>query len=67
MASHETGRTNGFPQLVFLYKLIPGVASSSHGLNVAALAGLPQSVLIKARTKSQEAERVEQARLLQRR
>lgn len=67
MASHETGRTNGFPQLVFLYKLIAGVASSSHGLNVAALAGLPQSVLVKAREKSLEAEKTEHARLLQRR
>lgn len=40
MASLETGRENGFPQLVFLYKIIDGVASSSHGSVPIALTAL---------------------------
>lgn len=64
MACLETGRTNGFPDLVFLYKLVEGVAALSHGLNVAALAGLPQSILIQAREKSREAESTEKQRML---
>jgi hypothetical protein len=34
--------------IVFLYKLIPGAADESFGLNVAQLAGLPSSVVQRA-------------------
>lgn len=34
--------------ITFLYKLVPGVASSSFGLNVAVLAGLPPYIVSRA-------------------
>jgi DNA mismatch repair protein MSH3 len=43
--------------IVFLYKLVPGVASKSFGLNVARLAHLPPTVIKLAREKSEETER----------
>ena len=33
------------PHIVFLYKLVPGAAASSHGLNVGRLAGLPEPLI----------------------
>jgi len=42
--------------ITFLYKLVPGLASASHGLNVARLAGLPESVLDVALEKRKELE-----------
>ncbi|GAA5830215.1 hypothetical protein JCM3766R1_002826 [Sporobolomyces carnicolor] len=42
--------------VTFLYKLVPGLASSSHGLNVARMAGIPESVLSIARRKRIELE-----------
>lgn len=39
-------------QLVFLYKLIDGIAESSFGTHVAALAGVPSSVVSRAATIS---------------
>ena len=36
------------PQLVFLYKLVPGAASSSFGTHVASLAGVPSDVVQRA-------------------
>lgn len=43
-----TENENGVP--VFLYTFIPGGASSSFGVEVAKLAGIPESVIEKART-----------------
>lgn len=40
------------PKITFLYKFIQGVAKSSFGVHVGAMAGLPNSVLSKARSKS---------------
>jgi len=40
--------------VTFLYKLAPGVAPSSFGLNVATLAGIPNVVLEQAAAKSAE-------------
>ncbi|GAA5822849.1 hypothetical protein JCM11251_004399 [Rhodosporidiobolus azoricus] len=57
MACLETPRSDGHGQdVTFLYKLAPGIASSSHGLNVARLADLPTSVLETARKKAEEME-----------
>ena len=41
-------------QLVFLYKLVEGAASSSFGTHVANLAGVPSSVVERAEVVSQD-------------
>ncbi|KAL0435966.1 UNVERIFIED_CONTAM: DNA mismatch repair protein MSH6 [Sesamum radiatum] len=46
----------GLEEVTFLYKLTPGACPKSYGVNVARLAGLPDSVLQKATAKSQEFE-----------
>ena len=57
-----------FLVLVFLYKLVPGLAHRSYGLNVAKLAKLPLEVLKIAQSKAAELESlVEKRRLTQRR
>nr|XP_023894914.1 DNA mismatch repair protein MSH6 [Quercus suber] len=43
-------------EVTFLYKLTPGACPKSYGVNVARLAGLPDSVLQKAAAKSREFE-----------
>ncbi|GAA6022808.1 hypothetical protein JCM11491_006414 [Sporobolomyces phaffii] len=52
--------------ITFLYKLVPGLASASHGLNVARMAGLPDAVLRVAKTKRDELERRVRLRVEQR-
>ncbi|PIM97702.1 Mismatch repair ATPase MSH6 (MutS family) [Handroanthus impetiginosus] len=46
----------GLEEVIFLYKLTPGACPKSYGVNVARLAGLPDTVLQKAAAKSQEFE-----------
>ncbi|WVQ80465.1 hypothetical protein IAT38_002570 [Cryptococcus sp. DSM 104549] len=41
-------------QVVFLYKLIPGVAESSHGTHVARMAGVPTPVVLRAESVSDQ-------------
>ncbi|WRT63564.1 uncharacterized protein IL334_000469 [Kwoniella shivajii] len=41
-------------QVVFLYKLIPGVAESSHGTHVAQMAGVPMEVVNRAQSVSDQ-------------
>ncbi|KAK8845368.1 hypothetical protein IAR55_006081 [Kwoniella newhampshirensis] len=41
-------------QVVFLYKLIPGVAESSHGTHVARMAGVPDEVILRAESVSDQ-------------
>ena len=43
-----------YEKVVFLYQLERGEAGGSYGLNVAALAGLPHSILRLAQTKSKQ-------------
>ena len=43
-----------FVQLVFLYKLVSGIASSSFGTHVASLAGVPTTVVDRADTVSKD-------------
>lgn len=43
-------------KITFLYKLVEGVASSSYGLNVASLAGIPTDVIEMAHSKASELE-----------
>ena len=40
--------------VTFLYKIAPGCSPSSFGMNVARLAGIPQPVIDKAATRSQQ-------------
>ncbi|KAF7722844.1 Mismatch repair protein msh3 [Apophysomyces ossiformis] len=42
--------------VVFLYKLVDGLATRSYGLNVARLANLPRQILDTAKAKSEEME-----------
>lgn len=55
------------PKVTFLYKLVPGLASASHGLNVARLAEIPEEVVQVARDKGLEMERLEGERTARRR
>lgn len=48
----------GVEEVTFLYRLTLGACPKSYGVNVAKLAGIPDSVLLKAAAKSQEFEAV---------
>ncbi|GAA5919780.1 hypothetical protein JCM1841_005854 [Sporobolomyces salmonicolor] len=67
MACLETPLPSGHAEVTFLYKLADGLASASHGLNVARLAELPSSVLDTALRKSQELARAVEHRTAERR
>ena len=56
--AHSTGGIDelGEEEITFLYTLAPGTSHRSYGLNVARLARVPGSVLVKAREKSNEME-----------
>lgn len=47
-------KCTGIPDVVFLHKLAPGPAGSSHGLNVARMAGLPPGLLSRARDEAMQ-------------
>jgi DNA mismatch repair protein MSH3 len=67
MSCLESPRADGFIDVTFLYTIKDGLASRSHGLNVARLADLPESVLAKALVKSKELEEKMEARVLSKR
>lgn len=50
-------------QLIFLYKLVDGVASSSFGTHVASLAGVPSEVVSRAEVISDDFAKQFKARL----
>eukprot|EP00736_Rhodelphis_marinus_P005618 Rmarinus@m.26545 len=52
----EEDSSDGIPRISFLYKLTPGVAERSYGLNVAHLAKLPSTVIARAAVKAKELE-----------
>ncbi|XP_051141836.1 DNA mismatch repair protein MSH6 isoform X2 [Andrographis paniculata] len=56
MACHVAKGVRGLEEVIFLYKLTPGACPKSYGVNVARLAGLPDTVLQRAVAKSQEFE-----------
>ncbi|KAF9424671.1 Mismatch repair protein msh3, partial [Podila epigama] len=64
-ASPETTTAAGLDDsdIVFLYKLVPGVSLKSYGLNVARLAGLSPSLIHKAKVKSKELEQILEQRV----
>lgn len=49
-------------QIVFLYKLVPGIAARSYGLNVARLAHLPECVIDLAGLKAKEVQEATEER-----
>lgn len=55
---HMACQVGGLEEVTFLYKLTLGACPKSYGVNVARLAGLPDAVLQKAATKSQEFEKM---------
>ncbi|KAF9919211.1 Mismatch repair protein msh3, partial [Linnemannia zychae] len=52
--------------IVFLYKLVPGVSLKSYGLNVARMAKLSPSLIHKAKIKSTELEQILEQRVIDR-
>jgi len=68
MACREEAAHDGEPpRITFLYKLVDGLASASHGLNVARLAEIPEDVVQRAKDKGLELERIEGERTARRR
>ena len=51
-----TSKSTALPEITFLYKLTPGLADRSFGLNVARMASLPESAVQKAAVKADEME-----------
>jgi DNA mismatch repair protein MutS len=49
LANFKVEVTKGANQFVFLYRVSPGAASESFGIEVAAMAGLPEEVITRAR------------------
>ena len=47
---------SALPKITFLFKLAPGIADRSFGLNVARMAHLPGTVLTRAAFKAQQME-----------
>ncbi|KAH7516977.1 hypothetical protein FEM48_Zijuj09G0013300 [Ziziphus jujuba var. spinosa] len=56
MACQVGNGIDAVEEVTFLYRLTPGACPKSYGVNVARLAGLPDSVLRKAAVKSREFE-----------
>nr|KJB10172.1 hypothetical protein B456_001G187300 [Gossypium raimondii] len=58
MACQVGNGVEGAEEVTFLYRLTPGACPKSYGVNVARIAGLPDSVLRTAASKSREFEAV---------
>ncbi|PPS13468.1 hypothetical protein GOBAR_AA07123 [Gossypium barbadense] len=58
MACQVGNGVAGAEEVTFLYRLTPGACPKSYGVNVARIAGLPDSVLRTAASKSREFEAV---------
>jgi len=43
-------------EVTFLYKLIDGISEKSYGMNVAAMAGVPHDVVVRAEESAREFE-----------
>ena len=57
-ASGSSQTAPAVPQITFLYKLIPGVADRSFGLNVARMAHLPTTVVDRAAEQAEHLEEI---------
>ena len=60
------GAEGGAGRIEFLYRLTPGVAHRSYGLNVARMAGVPADVVAAAASKAREMEEAVAARAMAR-
>jgi DNA mismatch repair protein MSH3 len=56
MGFAEDRRLDGTREITFLYKLAPGLASGSFGVECGRLAGLPESILEQAAEQSRKME-----------
>ena len=52
----DGGQPPALPRITFLFKLVPGVADRSFGLNVARMAHLPGGVVELAAVKAEQME-----------
>ena len=57
-ASGSSQTAPAVPQITFLYKLVPGVADRSFGLNVARMAHLPATVVDRAAEQAEHLEEI---------
>ena len=48
--------SDGIPRVIFLFKFVAGACPKSYGLNVARLAHLPESVILRAKERSRDFE-----------
>ncbi|KAF9519406.1 hypothetical protein BS47DRAFT_1388222 [Hydnum rufescens UP504] len=58
----EEKRSDGTLSINFLYRLSPGMARGSFGIECAQLAGMPEQILVSARTHSKAMEEVVDSR-----
>ncbi|KAL8142654.1 hypothetical protein V2J09_015686, partial [Rumex salicifolius] len=56
MACRVGAGASGVEEVTFLHRLMPGSCPKSYGVNVARIAGIPDSILHKAAAKSREFE-----------
>lgn len=56
MGCKVASNKGGLEEVTFLYKLCPGACPKSYGVNVARLAGMPESILQRASACSAELE-----------
>jgi len=61
MAFVEEEGIDRIPDITFLYRLIPGLTDRVHGISIARMAGLPDSVCRLAAEKSQHLEEADQS------
>uniref|UniRef100_A0A7S0PQT4 DNA mismatch repair proteins mutS family domain-containing protein n=1 Tax=Micromonas pusilla TaxID=38833 RepID=A0A7S0PQT4_MICPS len=64
--NYEKDENGGAGRIEFLYRLTPGVAHRSYGLNVARMAGLPADVVAAAAARAREMEEAVAARAMAR-
>jgi DNA mismatch repair protein MSH6 len=56
MACEVASTPGGSEEVTFLYKLVMGACPKSYGVNVARLAGMPESILQRAGSRSAQLE-----------
>jgi DNA mismatch repair protein MSH3 len=65
MGFREESRIDGTREITFLYRLTPGMATESFGVECARLAGLPEKLLEVATKRSQSFQATVQERVKQ--
>jgi DNA mismatch repair protein MSH3 len=62
MGYQAVDRIDGTQDIIFLYKLSPGIATASFGIECGRLAGLPETILNVAARRSSEMQAIIQTR-----